>query len=403
MATFTYKLITKEKRMQTGRTEAPSDKKAREGLEKNGAKVFYLLREKKPGFLDKVFSFSFGFSPMERIHFFRNMAAMTESGLLLTQSFRVFEEQTQKYNHKKIFAKMRSDMENGKKLSHAMSNFPRYFSDFTVETINVGEVTGTLTATLDRISVDLEKNHELRRKVVGAITYPLVVMAVMMVVLLVMVLYVLPQITDLFAELNAELPVLTRIILLGSSFVLRHIYLIGAIVAGAVIAFILLMRRARFRYGTHYLILKTPIFGNLIREYNLAQFFRALESLIASGVSLIDSVEIAKKTLNNDVYRKALEETKSVLSHGVPLSEALKPYPHIFPIQTQRIVEVGEQAGRYEKTFARIHTYFERSINHQTQMLTTLLEPILMIVIGVVVGALALSIFLPIYQVSTLF
>lgn len=389
--------------MQSGTVEARSEKALRAELEKDGSKVFYVLREKKISALGKLMSFSFGFSAMERIHFFRNLSAMTDAGLLLTQTFRVFEEQSLKQNHKKTYAIMRSDLENGKKLSQAMTRYPRYFSEFITETVNVGEVTGTLTSTLDRISVDLEKDYELHRKVVGAITYPLVVIAVMIIVMLIMILYVLPQITDLFDELDADLPLLTQIMLQGSAYVLTHIYAIGGVILGAIITFILLMKRVRFRYFIHYLILKVPIFGNLIREYNLAQFFRALELLVASGVSLIESVEIARKTLNNDVYKNALNQTRTVLIHGVPLSEALKPYPHIFPIQTQRIVEVGEQAGMYEKTFGRINTYYERSIHHQTQMLTTLLEPALMLMIGVVVGALALSIFLPIYQVSTFF
>jgi type IV pilus assembly protein PilC len=163
-----------------------------------------------------------------------------------------------------------------------------------------------------------------------------------------------------------------------------------------------LWRYKKSRYVLHYLILKVPVFGELALEFNLARFFRALETLFCSGVSLVKSVDIAKKTLKNDVYQRALDEAHPMLLHGSPLTEVLKTHPNLFPLQTQRIVEVGERTGKLEEIFKRITGYYERALRHKTQMLASLIEPILILLIGIIVGGIAISVFLPIYQLSSI-
>ena len=147
----------------------------------------------------------------------------------------------------------------------------------------------------------------------------------------------------------------------------------------------------------HYLILRIPLFGPLIKEYNLILFFRSLELLFSSGISFVYAVEIAKKTTTNDVYKKTLESIRPLLLHGVPLTAAIAPFTFLFSKQTQKIIWIGEKTGKLEESLNRLTGYYERSVDYKTRMLTILIEPILMIIIGIVVGGLALSIFMPIY------
>jgi len=343
---------------------------------------------------------SFGLSQLERILFFRNLAAMMSAGLSLSLSLSMLEDQVRDRNAKRAIAAMAHDVNNGRRLSAAMAKYPSYFSQALVETVTVGEVAGVLSAKLDRIADDLEKDYTLSRKVLAAIAYPVIVLFVMVAVLIGLVIYVLPNVAKLFAELNAPLPLITSLMLSTSAFIVAHGFTLLAIMVALLLALYFVAKRPWGRHAIHTVALRLPVVGLLIKEFNLVVFFRSLNSLIGSGSSLVDAVEISKKTLKNSVYRRALEKMRPALINGAPLTEALRPYPYLFPMQSQRIVGVGEQTGRFEETFGRLTTYYERSLEHRTEMMTTLLEPILVLVVGFFVGSVALTIFLPLYQVA---
>ena len=336
MASFSYRVVTKENKVIVGSLVAPSHKKALVAIAKEHQEstVLFAIPDKTRDAYRGFLNISFGFSASDRIFFFRNLAAMLSAGLALTDAFRVLEEQTQhKPTAKKVFAKIRENIENGQKLSSAMKRFPRYFSGFLCESVAVGETTGRLIDTLEVIADDLEQEHELKRLVRAQMAYPAVVVVVMIGVMTVLMMYVLPQIAELFYELEVPLPLLTRI-LLGVSYVLKTYPWAVALVLGVIIGSIVLaLRKEKSRYVVHYLMLKLPLFGEIMKQTNLALYFRALHSLFASGISLVRSVEIAKETLRNAVFRHALDAAQPILLHGAPLSDTLKPYPFLFPIQ----------------------------------------------------------------------
>ena len=401
MARYSYKKITKENKLIGGLINAFSKSSALRELRNNGSTVLFVLRDDVPFWKRDMPLPSFGMSTMERILFFRNTAVMLASGVSLIEALHTLEEQMRSSSTKKAMKKMSEDVANGQALSAAMGKFKRYFSEYLIETVNLGEVTGELSDTLDRVSTNLEKDYELRRKVVGAIAYPVIVILVMLAVIFILITFVLPKIAELFDEVNAELPFLTKVLINTSVFVVTYPYIIAGIIATIVTAFIFAGRTKRGRLIIHGSYLRIPIIGGLLKEFNLAQFFRSMDSMVSAGISLVKAVEVSKKTLRNEVYRTTLESVHPALTHGVQLSEALKPFPHIFPTQTQKIIKVGEQSGRFDETFKRITGFFERAVQHKTQMLTVLIEPVLVIFIGVFVGGLALSIFMPIYQIST--
>lgn len=403
MATFTYKLVTKENKLSGGVISAFSKARAKETLSKNGSTIIFIAHDKTSSPFYKELSVSFGFKKIEKIFFFRNLATMISAGLSLATALEILVEQMKNKGVKKAIMAMSGEVKNGKKLSESMKKHPKYFSDYLVESIAVGEITGKLSDTMDRISTDLERDYELSKKVQGALAYPVIVIVVMVAVIIAVSTMILPQIAKLFEELNAPLPLITKVLLNTTVFMKSHPYFISLSLFGIITLFYFIYKSRRGRYAVHRAFLKLPIFGELIKEFNLARFFRALESLMMSGVSLVRSVDIAKKTLKNDVFKKTLETIHPVLLHGSPLSEVLKPFPHLFPMQTRRIVEVGEKTGKLEEVFLRINAHYERAVQHKTHVMASLIEPFLIVAIAVVVGGLAVSVFMPIYQVAVSF
>lgn len=398
MAIFSYKAVDKKNKIISGTIKAASKRQARKRLGKDGSTVLFVVPQKASGFSFRSLPFFSRFSAAERINFFRNLAAMVAAGITVADSLRVLKEQMPNKQAKKTVSDMVSDIENGQRLSGAMKKAPRkYFPEFLLEAVNVGEVSGKLTDTLDRISDDLQYEYDLKRKVTASMAYPAIVVCVMIVVAAIMMVYVLPQIATLFTELQVDLPLPTRILLWTSNFIQDYYYFIIAFVVLFIAAFIFLLKKKKSRYYIHLAYLKLPVFGKLIKETNLALFFRSLEALFNAGISLLRSIEVSEKTLKNEVYKKTLESMNPILIHGTNLSEVMKPFPFLFPLQLQRMIEVGEKTGKLEESFKRLCGYYDKSVKHRTETLTATIEPLILIIAGIGVGMLALSIFMPIY------
>jgi len=399
MPKYSYKLVDAKNHLHSGTVNAATKGGAKKKLSVDGATVLFLKRDSA---FDKQLSLPvFGFSAAERILFFQNLGNMMQVGVPMVRALSVVQKQISHKGVKKATGEMISDVENGQSLSSALRKHPKYFQPFIVETIAVGESTGELSDILARISNNLQQSNELRRKVVGAMAYPIIVIAVMILVMIGLTSYVLPKIADLYRELDAQLPLTTRVLLAVTGVFTNHpLYtLIAALLLA--IAAIYTWKQPKGKRFFQRIFLKIPVFGDLIKDYNMARFFHSLETLVYSGVALLQSVEIARKTLKNEIYKDTLATMIPLLTHGVPFSETVKPYPQLFPLQVQSIIEVGESTGRMGETFKHITLTYERSINYKTQIMTSLIEPFLIVGIGIIIGGLALSVFLPIYQVST--
>ena len=401
MAKFHYKIVTGNQ-LKQGTISALSPSFARRKVDGKDTTVLSIKRDGDSLFSKQISLSISGFPYTEKINFYRDLSIMIQSGLSLVESLRVLKEQLTGSGVKKAVESVAQRVEGGESLSRAMRDHQKYFSLYIIETIHAGEQAGRLSETLYTISQDLQKDYEVRRKVISAITYPALVIAVMVAVAVAMMVFILPQIAFLFEEFDTPMPLPTRILIgLGNYFADNPLFL-PAVSITSIAAFIIALRTKKGRYIIHSMFLKTPVFKKLIKNYNLVIFFRALGSLIASGTPFVRSVEIAEKTVKNDVYRKTIASTRPALLHGVRLAEVLEPYPKLFPPQTQKIIQVGESTGNLEVTFERITEYYEEAVDHQTKILTVMIEPILMLLIGVVVGGIALSIFLPIYQAASL-
>jgi len=398
MPKFAYKILNKEDKIEEGSISSFFKRSAEKKLTRDGSVIIFISQEGSGFFKKDVPFLPSGFSATERVNFFRNFATMGFVGLSVVEILETLSQQVKSNHLKKAIWTMAEDAQNGQNLSETMSKFPKHFPQYIVETVNAGHISGRLNETFDRIANDLEKDHELGKKIQAALAYPIIVLLTMAIVIFGLVFYVLPEIAKLYQDLNKPLPQPTRSLLAVGSFLNHYpFYTIGTIIL-IIFLFFFSSKIKKIRYLIHSLMLKIPIFGELIKEYNLVIFFRSLESLYASGISLVQAVEVAKKTTRNDVYKKTLDGVNPILLRGVSFSDAIMPFPALFPIQTQKIVRVGEQTGKLREMLNRITKYFERSIDYKTRVIASLIEPIIMLVVGFFVAALALSIFLPIYQ-----
>ena len=402
MATYHYRIIDKDARVRTGTIEAPVKWFAKRTLQKEEATI--LLLNSQNSVFERLrqieISFGRGFSSLEEIMFYRNFSAMLGVGMPVSTALDVLTEQSRTLSGGNIITSIRNSVEGGSPLSQAMHAHPSHFKEHIAETIRVAEMTGDMVTTLGEISDNLERDYEITRRVVGAIMYPLVILTVLVIVSVLLIVAVLPKIVAMFDELGAELPFLTRALLGVGRIIGEHPLLVIAGVVGSISVIVAINRTKGGKLFFHKAILHIPVFGLLVKEYNQVRFFRALRTLFASGVSLFYAVEVANKTMRNVAYQEAIRQVGPALLHGAPLSEALSSYPHLFDLQTRRMLEVGEQAGKYDESFNHLTRFFERSVHHRVELMNSVLEPILILVVGVVVGGIALSIFAPIYKVS---
>ncbi len=398
MAKYLYRIVTKNNKVISGSIEARSKASVRKKIQQKGSTVLFIIHDKTTGGFRRFGISLTKFSMIEKIDFFRNLGSMIASGISIAGALSIISDQGKNKGNEKIIKAMITDIENGQKLSDAMRKHKKYFSDYLIETVSVGEFSGKLVETLIRIADDLQYRYDLNRMVTASLAYPFIVLFVMLIVMATLMFYVLPEVGHLFAELNTKMPLPTKILLDLSGFMQTYpFHIIGGIVV-LIILLVMVFRTKKGHYAFSYIALKTPIFGKLLKEKNLALFFRTLEALFASGISLMRSVEVGAKTLKNDVYRNTLKGFGPILVHGTNLSEALKPFPSLFPLQSQKIIEVGEQTGRLEESFKNLNAYYDRAVRHRTEMLTATIEPVVLIIAGVGVAGLALSLFMPIYQ-----
>ncbi|MEK7561192.1 MAG: type II secretion system F family protein [Patescibacteria group bacterium] len=404
MFIYSYRAVTKENRVVKGTVRALTRVRARRIAEKSGMTVLFVVKEPIRLLQANVGSlFARRFSRTRRIVFFRNFATMLAVGMPVTRAMRVLSGQTPPSSGRRAIDEMIRAVENGRPLSRAFSAFPRYFPEDVCEIVAVGEATGELVETLERIAENMSRDQEIRQKVAGAMAYPAVIIVVMMAVMIILSIVVLPKIAELFMELEVPLPLPTRVLLAAGGLAGHRPWELGIGVAATAGGLAYFLRRPIGRRAADAAFLRTPVFGTLVKEFNLVRFFRATGSLVAGGASLVRSVGIAKKTVRSPSYRAAIEAIEPLLAHGAMLSETLRPFPRLFPDQARHMIAVGEETGRFDDTFRHLTEYYERTIRHKVGMLTAMIEPILMVIVGIIVGGLALTIFMPLYQASYAF
>jgi type IV pilus assembly protein PilC len=331
----------------------------------------------------------------------RQFATMINSGLALLRALNILAEQTESKPLAEIVNQVRIDVEKGSSLSAALARHPKAFSRLYVAMVRAGEVGGALDSVLLRLAETIEKQVELRRKVRSAMTYPIVVMVLVLLIVTAMLLFIIPMFKGLYKDLGGTLP-LPTLVLIGVSTALRKFwYLIFAFWFGVVWGFRKWINTETGRNHWDAVKLKLPVFGILTRKSALARFSRTLSALVRSGVPILESLDIVADTSGNHVVSLAVLDTQQAVKSGEPMSQRLERHP-VFPPMVVQMMTVGEETGALDVMLDKIADFYDQEVEATVEALTSLIEPLLIVVMGAAVGGMVISLYLPMFNIIKL-
>ncbi len=330
----------------------------------------------------------------------RNLSSMLNAGLPLTRALSVIERQSKNPKLKGVMKSIRESINRGDPLNVALAEFPKVFSDLYVAMVRAGEEGGQLSDSLATLSVQMERSSTLKKKVRGAMMYPSIVIIVMAIIGTLMMIYVVPSITATFSSMNIELPITTKILIATSDFMSHHSILVLGGMMASIFGFIFVLRTRWGKRFFHYVITRLPVIGLIVKEVNSARTSRTLSSLLKSGVDVIHAINITEEVVQNVHYKAILADAAKRVEKGTALSEIFIEKTNFYPVLVGEMIAVGEETGKISNMLEEMASFYENEIDQKTKDLSTIIEPILMVVIGGTVGFFALAMIAPIYSIT---
>lgn len=345
-------------------------------------------------------NFFFRLSNKEKMLFARNLEIMIGAGLQLIQSLEILKRQTQSKTFIIILDQIISDVKNGHSLSMSLERYPQVFGDFFVNLIRVGEASGTLSENLKYLGEELKKRQDLQNKIRSAMIYPIIILVATLGLSAILMFFIFPKVLPIFGTLGVELPLVTRVFIQIAEFMLAYGVLFFVGMFAALIGFILLLRIKKFRYYWHVLILKTPFVGTISRHINIISFARTISLFLKSGIKIVEAIEMSAGTLPNLVYAEEFKHVAEAVRKGEPISKYMSTRPHIFPTIFMEMITVGDTTGKLDETALFLANFFEEELDESTKTLSSVLEPLLLLFMGLVVSFVAIAIITPIYSIT---
>ncbi len=380
-----------------GAVEAPSEQAALDELSERGLTPLYLQEREERGVFQLSLKFFNRVKPKDLVVFSRQLAVMVSATVPLVQSLRILMNQTQNDTLKIIISDIADEVEGGVKLSAALAKFSDVFSDFYINMVRSGETSGRLDETLNYLADESEKNYDLMSKIKGAMIYPVFILSGLVVVGFIMMVFVVPKLTGILKETGTKLPLATRI-LIGTSDFLQHFWwLVIILLIGLVIGLRVGTKQGVGRILWHRFQLKVPVFGKLFRHIYLVRFTRSLASLLMGGVPLTKGLEVVSGVVGNVIYQDLINRTIAEVEEGNSISTIFVE-SDAMPTMVSQMLVVGEKTGRLEEILNRLGDFYSREAENMVRSLVTLIEPMIMILLGVAVGLMVSAIILPIYQ-----
>ncbi len=401
MAAFAYSAIDARGIELSGEINALNLDAAREQLRVRGL-LAQTLDERPASGEGGLRTFFKKVKPKSLQIFSRQFATMIEAGLSVVGALVILEEQTEDKHLAEVVSELRADVEGGLLLSQAMSRHPKVFSRLYVAMVEAGEAAGILDEVLDRVAYQIEKETQIKRKVKGAMIYPLVVMIFATLVLVGMLLFLVPIFVGIFEQLGGDLPMLTQLVVNASDILRQKWFIVLPGFAGLVFGLRRFKKTERGARLWDRTKLRIPMsIGQVVRKVAMARFSRTLSTLVAAGVDIISSLEITGATAGNSVVEDALTEVRAKVHEGIPIAEPMADNA-IFPPMVSHMVKIGEETGELEKMLGKIADFYEDEVDAAIKALTSIIEPLLMIAVGAIVGVIIIAMYLPMFKMLTL-
>ncbi|MCE5250673.1 type II secretion system F family protein [bacterium] len=332
-------------------------------------------------------------------NFARQFSAMISAGLPLIQCLNILSEQSENPNFKKVLISVTESVESGNSLADSLAKHPKVFPELFVNMIAAGEIGGILDTILLRLASFLEKAAALNRKIKGAMMYPIIISIVAVGAVAALLIFVIPVFTKMFLDAGAKLPAPTQIVVNMSNFMKtpKKILPIVAVIVAAFTAFIKYRKTPKGRFNTDKMVLKIPALGDLAKKSAVAQFSRTLGTLLSSGVSILEALEITAKTASNMVIRRALQSMITAISEGKTITEPMKE-TNVFPPMVIQMVAVGEESGGLDQMLNKIADFYDEEVNAAVETLTGLMEPIIIVILAVIMGGVLIAMYMPMFS-----
>jgi type IV pilus assembly protein PilC len=401
MATYTWEGTNSSGKKVSGEIEA-RDRQAvfnmlkTQRITPNAKKI----KQKGKGFDKEIKFLAAKVKHKDVVFFTRQFSVMIDAGLPLTQSLDIMAKQSESKPFRTTMASVKETVETGGTLSEGMRKHPTAFDDLYVNMVAAGESGGILDIILERLAIHMEKAMKLRREVKTAMIYPALVISAAAIVTSVLLIFVIPTFADLFKDFGKALPLPTQIVINISDFFVAY-WMYAAVALGIFLFFgTRFLKTPRGQEVVHPLVLKLPIFGDLVRKVAVARFTRTLGTMLSSGVPILEALDICARTSGNKVVEKDVQRCRIAISEGLPMVEPLKE-SEVFPPMVTQMIGVGEATGAMDSMLQKIADFYEEEVNNAVGALKQMIEPIMILVLGAIIGTLVVAMYLPIFQLGS--
>ena len=400
MAVFKYKALDKDGKKKVGLVKAISEDLAAETLRERNFSVISIKESggAKTGgiiILNRI-------SVKDLVVFSRQFAVMISANVSMVQALNILVDQTENIRLKMIISEAADEVDSGSRLSDALAKRPNVFSNFFVSVIKSGETAGKLNEVLDYLANEMEKDYDMMSKIKGAMIYPVFILCSLSIVGIIMMVYVVPKLTDIITETGGDLPIATKILIGASGFITGYWWLLLIILVSSAVGFKFYISKPWGRKQFDFLILRVPIFGRLFQLIYLVRFTRSMNTLISSGITITDSLKIASEVVSNKIYQRLINDTIKEVEDGNSISSIFIKSKEV-PKMVSQMMNIGEKTGKIDIIFKRITDFYSREIANIVANLMTIMEPFIMIIMGIAVGIMVAAVILPMYNLASQF
>lgn len=400
--TFHYKAQASDSSVYEDTATAPDRRSLQRQLKANGERLIH-AEETGSGtswwraFVHKLKTLT-TVGTHEKITFARNLGQMLDAGLSLSRALYVLRRQTSNARLREVIGEVENDVGSGHQLFEALEKHPKIFSQLFTSMVKAGEESGTLSESLATVAEQMDRAYQITKKVRGAMIYPIVIIVIMIGIGVLAMLFIVPTLQDTFKGLGVELPMSTRI-LIGTSDFLRTYWIMNTVgLLAAIGGLVMFFRTSTGKRTFDWIILHTPIIAGMVKEVNAARTAQTLASLLSAGVEYVEALDITKDVVQNSYYKDILQEAANRVEKGDSLSSVIQQYDDLYPVFVGEMASVGEETGQIAEMLANTAEYYEDEVAQKTKNMSTIIEPVLMVIMGIGVGLFAISMLQPMYS-----